>query len=90
MNRDHLPAIALERAIKHHGKKIMPEQVTVIGDTPADISCARALGARAVAVMTGFSKHEELVASKPDILLDDLTGLMRALGSVSNEQSRYF
>jgi phosphoglycolate phosphatase len=79
MDRDHLPAIALERAIKHLGQPITPEQVTVIGDTPADISCARALGARAVAVKTGFSKHEELVAAKPDILLDDLTGLMKVL-----------
>ncbi len=80
MDRDHLPAIALARAIKHFGQPITPEQVTVIGDTPADISCARALGARAVAVKTGFSKHEELVAAKPDILLDDLTGLMKVLG----------
>jgi len=80
MNRDDLPAIALERAIKHLGEPITPEQVTVIGDTPADISCARALGARAVAVLTGFCKPEELVAAKPDILLDDLTGLMAALG----------
>jgi phosphoglycolate phosphatase len=80
MDRDHLPAIAIERAAKHVGKPISPEQVTVIGDTPADISCARAAGARAVAVMTGFSKQEELIAAKPDILLDDLTSLLDALG----------
>ena len=80
MNRDELPAIALERAIKHLGKPMSPEQVTVIGDTGADISCARALGARAIGVMTGFGKQEDLIACKPDILLDDLTGLMEALG----------
>lgn len=80
MDRDHLPAIALERAIRHFGEPITPEQVTVIGDTPADVSCARALGARAIAVKTGFGKPEELVAAKPDILLDNLTGLMKVLG----------
>jgi phosphoglycolate phosphatase len=79
MHRDNLPALALERAIRHTGQTITPEQVVVIGDTPADISCARALGAWAVAVCTGFSSREELLAAKPDDLLDDLTGLLDIL-----------
>lgn len=85
MNRDDLPAIALERAIKYFGNPITPEQVTIIGDTAADVSCARTLGARAIGVMTGFGKQEDLIASKPDILLDDLTGLMEVLGYESAE-----
>lgn len=80
VDRDHLPAIALERAVRYLGEPITPEQVTIIGDTPADISCARALGGHAVAVMTGFSSREALTAAKPDILLDDLTGLLDKLG----------
>ena len=49
------------------------ESVLVIGDTSNDIRCARAIGARAVAVATGFSPREDLVAAKPDLLLDDLS-----------------
>ena len=45
----------------------------VIGDTPADVSCARALGAVVVGVETGFCEPGELAAAKPDYLLRDLT-----------------
>lgn len=79
MNRDHLPAIALERALRHTGQTIMPEDVIVIGDTPADIACARALGAVAVAVQTGSSSRDELLAAKPDHLLEDLTTFLDLL-----------
>ncbi len=79
MHRDHLPALALERAIRYSGRTITPEQVIVIGDTPADVACARALGAVAVAVKTGFSSHDELLACQPDHLLDDLTTFLNLL-----------
>ncbi len=47
--------------------------VVVIGDTPADIAVARAHGAVAVAVATGFRyRRAELAAHEPDLLLDDL------------------
>jgi phosphoglycolate phosphatase len=76
LERDDLPALALERANRLTGRNITPEQVMVIGDTPADISCARALGAVAVAVKTGFSEPHELAEAKPDYLLDDLHGFV--------------
>ena len=72
-DRDHLPPLALARAITHYGRPIAPEQVIVIGDTPSDINCARALGAVAVAVATGPCPAEELAAARPDHLLVDLT-----------------
>jgi phosphoglycolate phosphatase len=50
-----------------------PEQFIVIGDTPNDIACARALGAKAVAVATGKNHpKEELSEHNPDVLLDNL------------------
>src|SRR5690606_13756815 len=79
LERDDLPALALERAIRLTGRSIRPEQVMVIGDTPADISCARALGAIAVAVKTGFSDPAELAGAKPDFLLDDLRGFAETI-----------
>jgi phosphoglycolate phosphatase-like HAD superfamily hydrolase len=79
MSRDDLPILALTRAQRHYGHPIQPEQVVVVGDTPADIQCARALGAVAVGVLTGFSSREAMEATQPDLLLDDLTGFAAAL-----------
>ena len=79
MERDDLPALAVERAEKIIGRRIAPEQVVIIGDTPADVSCARALGAVAVAVLTGFSSRDELAATQPDYLLDDLSQFFGAV-----------
>ena len=75
-DRNHLPGLALERAVRHAGRGITPEQVIVIGDTVADIECARAVGAIAVAVQTGFGKIEDLIAARPDYLLKDLTAFL--------------
>ncbi len=78
-DRNLLPFLALERARRQLRRSVMPEQVIVVGDTPADVACARALGAVAVAVLTGFSTREALVAAAPDHLLDDLTQFAEAL-----------
>jgi phosphoglycolate phosphatase-like HAD superfamily hydrolase len=54
----------------------------VIGDTPRDVACARAIGARAVVVATGLVSREELIAAEPDILLDsfeDVEGTLQAI-----------
>jgi phosphoglycolate phosphatase-like HAD superfamily hydrolase len=45
----------------------------VVGDTEHDIACARAAGARAVAVATGGPTREALQTHAPDLLLDDLS-----------------
>ncbi len=76
MNRNDLPRLALERANALTQAAIAPQSVTVIGDTVDDIRCARALGAVAVAVTTGFTAREALVAARPDYLLDLLHGLL--------------
>lgn len=75
MDRNALPALALERAVRHTGRVISPADVIVIGDTVADIHCARALGGVAVAVCTGYENRADLSAARPDYLLDDLTHL---------------
>jgi phosphoglycolate phosphatase len=79
VSRNDLPPLALERAIVHSGQSLTPDDVVIIGDTPADVDCARALGASAVAVLTGFSTAEALHAANPDHLLDDLTTLLAVL-----------
>lgn len=73
-NRNDLPFLALARAEQCLGRNIHPEQVAIVGDTLADIACARALGAVAVAVKTGYATNpDELAQAQPDYLLDDLT-----------------
>ena len=72
-SRNELPRLALERAIAYSGQALTPADVLIIGDTVADIDCARALGARVIAVRTGFEESDVLAAANPDALLNDLT-----------------
>lgn len=82
MARDNLPALAVARAVEHYRYPFTPQEVIVIGDTAADVSCARALGAVAVAVETGYTQENELIDAKPDYLLRDLTEFERVLAQV--------
>lgn len=72
-DRNILPRIALDRATQLAGIPIAPKDAIVIGDTPADVACARAVGTVAVTVFTGYADAQAVRAAKPDILLDDLT-----------------
>ncbi len=71
--RDDVARTALAQAERHVGRSVQPDQVWVIGDTPLDVQCARAIGAKAVAVATGWHTIEELQQSKPDYLYQDLS-----------------
>jgi len=46
-------------------------QLTIIGDTPLDVECARACGEVAVAVATGQHGFDELWACGPDLIFRD-------------------
>jgi phosphoglycolate phosphatase-like HAD superfamily hydrolase len=70
--RNDLGPHALRRARGHWGVDFPAERVWIVGDTPHDILCARAFGARVLAVATGGSKVSDLVAHKPDALLEHL------------------
>ena len=71
--RNDLFAIALERAETALGRRPAAADVIVVGDTPADVGCARAGGGRAVAVATGPYSAEALRACAPDYLFADLS-----------------
>ncbi|MEE8105311.1 MAG: HAD hydrolase-like protein [Planctomycetota bacterium] len=45
----------------------------VVGDSVADVECARAIGARVLIVDTGPQERSLLEAAQPDMLVDDLT-----------------
>ncbi|MBY0227705.1 MAG: haloacid dehalogenase-like hydrolase [Gemmataceae bacterium] len=69
-DRDDVARAALDEVRRLHPGH---GTVWVIGDTPHDIRCARAIGARAVGVLTGWHGREEMRACGPDLLLDDLS-----------------
>ncbi len=73
LDRDDVAREALAEVHRQLNGSAVPERIWVIGDTPLDIACARAIGARAVAVATGWHPIEELAAHRPDLLLNDLS-----------------
>jgi phosphoglycolate phosphatase len=72
-DRNELGHFARARALERHGVEFPPEHIYVIGDTPRDIECGRAVGAKTVAIATGNYSREELAACEPDVLFDDLS-----------------
>jgi phosphoglycolate phosphatase-like HAD superfamily hydrolase len=72
-DRDDVAREALAAVHRHCNGATKPDRIWVIGDTPLDVRCARAIGARAVAVATGWHSREELAGCEPDLLLNDLS-----------------
>ena len=70
-DRDALARLAVARASERHA--VPPGRCVVVGDTEHDIACARAAGARCVAVASGGYPREALLEHRPDLLLDDLS-----------------
>ncbi len=73
--RDQIAAVARERGSRILGEDLRGDQVLVIGDTPLDIRCARAIGAKALAVATGGCKLGELRLHQPDWAIPDLRAI---------------
>jgi phosphoglycolate phosphatase-like HAD superfamily hydrolase len=71
-DRDQIAAAAKLRGSRVLQRPLSGDEVLVIGDTPLDIRCARAIGARALAVATGGARFEELVKHRPDWAVKDL------------------
>lgn len=71
-DRNLLGPIALERAALHAGRGFTCEETLIIGDTPKDIACARAIGARCLAVATGRFTVTELAEHAPDHVVETL------------------
>lgn len=72
-DRNQIAAIAHQRGSEMLGEKLRGDQILVIGDTPHDIACGRAIGAKVLAVATGGFSVEELRGYKPDWAVADLT-----------------
>ncbi len=81
-DRNELGPVARQRAVESHGVDFPPERIFVLGDTPHDIACARAIGARAVAIATGRYSRETLAEHHPDFLFDNLSDVPAVLAAL--------
>ena len=71
--RNELGPHAVRRAAEHANHLFQADRVWIIGDTPHDIACGRAIGANTLALPTGHHSADELAAHQPTAMLRDLT-----------------
>jgi phosphoglycolate phosphatase-like HAD superfamily hydrolase len=72
-DRNALVPFAVSRARECGVPELAPHDILVVGDTPHDVACARAVGATPVAVATGMFTPEQLRDSGADIVFRDLS-----------------
>jgi phosphoglycolate phosphatase-like HAD superfamily hydrolase len=87
VQRNDLGPVAVRRMEERTGRSFTSADVIVIGDTPKDIACARAMGARCLAVATGRFNRMDLSVFTPWMVLEDLSdlgGVLKALQSQKN------
>ncbi len=82
-DRNQLGHFARTRACERHGIDFPPERIYILGDTPHDIACARAIGATAVAIATGQFTRAQLAEHAPDFLFDDLGDVPAVLAALT-------
>ncbi|MBP9901701.1 MAG: HAD family hydrolase [Verrucomicrobiota bacterium] len=70
--RDQIAHAARHRASRVLKRELRGEEIVVIGDTPLDIRCGRAIGAKVLAVATGGATLDELRPHKADWLVENL------------------
>jgi phosphoglycolate phosphatase-like HAD superfamily hydrolase len=89
--RNGLVPVAVRRAVDRGHAPVPPERIVVIGDTPHDIACARAAGARSLGVATGSATTAELEAAGADAAVPDLgrtSEVLDLLGSLVGSEPR--
>jgi phosphoglycolate phosphatase len=72
MERNEIAAISKHRGEAFLKRKLDPKEVLVIGDTPLDVTCARHIGAKVIAVGTGIYRANDLQQFAPDYAVDNL------------------
>ena len=80
--RADLPAVAAERAAALTGRAVRGSDVIVLGDTPDDVACGRPIGARCVAVATGFYDVAALRAAGAAYVFETLADTARVLDAI--------
>jgi phosphoglycolate phosphatase-like HAD superfamily hydrolase len=81
-DRNHLLPDAISQVRACGGPVVPASQIVIIGDTPLDVACARAGGARAIAVATGSHSADELIASGADVVYETLADTADVLSAI--------
>ena len=82
-DRNELGAFAQMRAREKHAMDFAAAAIDVIGDTPHDIACGKAINARTIAVVTGKFSRAQLCEHQPDRIVDnfaDVEAVIAELG----------
>jgi len=88
LTREGLLPVAWRRAEKLTGAAFSGHNTVLVGDTPGDIVSAKANGAWALGVASGFSSHSEIAGAEPDHLLSDLTNTDHVIDILTGSESR--
>ena len=83
-DRPALAALARARAAEYLGREVRGAACVVIGDTPADVACGLAIGARTIAVCTGMFAATDLRACGAHVVLEDMADTRVVLDAILN------
>ena len=81
-DRAALAALARVRASAHLGRDVNASACVVIGDTPADVACGQAIGARTIAVATGGFTVDQLRRCDPHVVFEDLSDTAAVMDAI--------
>ncbi len=73
VDRRDLVPLAIDAAARAGAGIVDPQHTIIVGDTPADVDCAHAHGAQAIAVATGSYSVEQLRATGAKVVISDLS-----------------
>ncbi|HEX2849958.1 MAG TPA: HAD hydrolase-like protein [Acidimicrobiales bacterium] len=79
VDRRDLVPIAIGKVARRYGRRFAPRETWIVGDTPRDLECARAGGARCLLVGTGRYAAGDLEDLGADAVLDDLADVDRVV-----------
>ena len=86
MQRSEVVANAIANCQSRSDRAFRPEEVFVVGDSPADIEAGNANGVMTLAVATGSHPLEYLAGFNPTYALADLSDTARVLDLLLNRQ----
>lgn len=81
-DRYRLPGLALNRAQAALGSAITGSQLVIIGDSEHDVLCGRSVGARSIAVGTGWTAAATLRSLRPDHFLADFSDTRASIAAI--------
>lgn len=82
MHREELPPIAVQRALEVCGKRFTGAEVVIIGDSIYDVRCGVPHDATTIAVASGKTSLERLVAENPTHSFEDARDTDRMLRAI--------